>query len=73
MATTLGRSEIEQDRLAAWNSGFIPSLIVITAAQQLAAEFASNRHDTPTDQMKIPSVLQTILRSYRVQSVNRQK
>ena len=33
-------------------------------------EFGSNRPDTPTKHMKSPSVLQTILRSYLVQSVN---
>jgi NTE family protein len=45
-------------------------VIAVSVTAQLAAEFAGNRPDTPSAQMKTPSVLQTILRSYLVQSVN---
>ena len=45
-------------------------VIAVSVTAQLAADFAGNRPDTPTERMKTPSVLQTMLRSYLVQNVN---
>ncbi len=60
-------NNIPADELVRRGCNFV---IAVSVTAHMAAEFASNRPDTPTDQMKTPSALQTILRSYLVQSVN---
>ena len=45
-------------------------VIAVSVTAELEAEFAKNRPDTPTSKMGAASALQTMLRSYRVQSVN---
>jgi len=45
-------------------------VIAVSVTANLTAEFAKNRPDTPTAGMVFPSILQTMLRSYLVQSVN---
>ena len=45
-------------------------VIAVNVTAKLEAEFAKNRPDTPTSKMGSASALQTILRSYLVQSVN---
>jgi predicted acylesterase/phospholipase RssA len=45
-------------------------VIAVSVTARLEHEFAQNRPDTPTSKMTPASILQTILRSYVVQSVN---
>ena len=45
-------------------------VIAVSVTARLEPEFARNRPDTPTSKMASASILQTILRSYVVQSVN---
>jgi NTE family protein len=45
-------------------------VIAVSVTARLEPEFAHNRPDTPTSKMAPASILQTILRSYVVQSVN---
>jgi predicted acylesterase/phospholipase RssA len=45
-------------------------VIAVSVTAQMKAEFASNRPDTPTSNMKSASMLQTIMRTYIVQNVN---
>jgi predicted acylesterase/phospholipase RssA len=45
-------------------------VIAVSVTAELEAEFAKNRPDTPTSKMGAASALQTMLRSYLVQSVN---
>jgi len=45
-------------------------VIAVSVTAHLEQEFAKNRPDTPTSEMSSASALQTILRSYLVQSVN---
>lgn len=45
-------------------------VIAVSVTAKLELEFAKNRPDTPTSEMTSASILQTILRSYLVQSVN---
>ena len=45
-------------------------VIAISVTAKLESRIGPNRPDTPTEQMKSPSTLQTILRSYIVQSKN---
>ena len=45
-------------------------VIAVSVTAHLESEFAKNRLDTPTSKMRSPSTLQTMLRSYLVQSVN---
>ena len=45
-------------------------VIAVSVTAKMEHEFGRNRPDTPTKHMKSPSVLQTILRSYLVQSSN---
>jgi predicted acylesterase/phospholipase RssA len=43
-------------------------VIAVSVTAQMEMEFARNRPDTPKEEMKSPSTLQTILRTYLVQS-----
>ena len=45
-------------------------VIAASVTAHLQSEFANNRPDTPTMKMKSPSTVQTMMRSYLVQSVN---
>ncbi len=45
-------------------------VIAVSVTNKMQHEFARNRPDTPTAKMKRASTLQTVLRSYLVQSVN---
>ena len=45
-------------------------VIAASVTAHLQHEFAENRPDTPTQKMRSPSTLQTMMRSYLVQSVN---
>ena len=45
-------------------------VIAVSVTSGIEPEFASNRPDTPTEQMKSPSLLKTIMRTYIVQNVN---
>jgi predicted acylesterase/phospholipase RssA/CRP-like cAMP-binding protein len=45
-------------------------VIAVSVTAKMEHEFAQNRPDTPTAKMKSASTLQTVLRSYLVQSVN---
>lgn len=45
-------------------------VIAVSVTNKMQHEFAKNRPDTPTSKMKRASTLQTVLRSYLVQSVN---
>ncbi len=45
-------------------------VIAVSVTAKMELEFAHNRPDTPTIQMKRASTLQTVLRSYLVQSTN---
>jgi len=45
-------------------------VIAVSVTAQMKAEFASNRPNTPTSNMKSASMLQTIMRTYVVQNVN---
>ncbi|MEE2826415.1 MAG: cyclic nucleotide-binding and patatin-like phospholipase domain-containing protein [Planctomycetota bacterium] len=45
-------------------------VIAVSVTNKMEHEFANNRPDTPTASMKRASTLQTVLRSYLVQSVN---
>jgi predicted acylesterase/phospholipase RssA/CRP-like cAMP-binding protein len=45
-------------------------IIAVSVTAKMETEFARNRPDTPTHQMRPASVIQTLLRSYLVQSVS---
>jgi predicted acylesterase/phospholipase RssA/CRP-like cAMP-binding protein len=45
-------------------------VIAVSVTAKMETEFVRNRPDTPTHQMRPASVIQTLLRSYLVQSVN---
>jgi NTE family protein len=45
-------------------------VIAVSVTAKMEAAFARNRQDTPTSKMAVPSVLQTMMRSYLVQNVN---
>ncbi len=58
-------NNVPADILAAKGCNFI---IAVSVTAKMEHEFSGNRHDTPSDQIKTPSTLQTILRTYLVQS-----
>ncbi|MEE2781421.1 MAG: cyclic nucleotide-binding and patatin-like phospholipase domain-containing protein [Planctomycetota bacterium] len=60
-------NNVPADVLVAQGCNFVIAVSVTTKMQH---EFARNRPDTPTASMKRASTLQTVLRSYLVQSVN---
>ncbi len=60
-------NNVPADVLVAQGCNFVIAVSVTTKMQH---EFARNRPDTPTACMKRASTLQTVLRSYLVQSVN---
>ncbi len=45
-------------------------VIAVSVTAKMEQEFAGNHPDTPTSKMKSASTLQTIMRTYLVQSVN---
>jgi NTE family protein len=45
-------------------------VIAVSVTAKLESRFGRNRPDTPTEKMRAPSTLQTVLRSYVVQSLN---
>lgn len=45
-------------------------VIAVSVTAKLESKLGNNRPDTPTEQMRSPSTLQTILRSYVVQNMN---
>ena len=45
-------------------------VIAVSVTAKLEPEFARNRPDTPTSDMSSASILQTVMRSFMVQSVN---
>ena len=60
-------NNVPADVLVSRGCNFVIAVSVTTKMQH---EFARNRPDTPTARMKKASTLQTVLRSYLVQSVN---
>ncbi|MCH2180937.1 MAG: patatin-like phospholipase family protein [Mariniblastus sp.] len=60
-------NNVPADVLVSRGCNFVIAVSVTTRMQH---EFAQNRPDTPTAKMKRASTLQTVLRSYLVQSVN---
>ena len=60
-------NNVPADVLVSRGCNFVIAVSVTTKMQH---EFARNRPDTPTAKMKRASTLQTVLRSYLVQSVN---
>jgi NTE family protein len=60
-------NNIPADVLVASGCNFV---IAVSVTAKLEAEFAKNRPDTPTAEMSSASILQTVMRSYVVQSVN---
>ena len=60
-------NNVPADVLVSRGCNFVIAVSVTTKMQH---EFAKNRPDTPTAKMKRASTLQTVLRSYLVQSVN---
>jgi NTE family protein len=56
---------VPADVLATKGCNFV---IAVSVTAKMELEFASNRPDTPTDQMRSASVIQTLLRSYLVQN-----
>jgi NTE family protein len=60
-------NNIPADVLVASGCNFV---IAVSVTAKLEAEFANNRPDTPTAEMSSASILQTVMRSYVVQSVN---
>ena len=58
-------NNVPADILAAKGCNFI---IAVSVTAKMEHEFASNRHDTPAEKVRRPSTLQTILRTYLVQS-----
>jgi predicted acylesterase/phospholipase RssA len=60
-------NNVPADVLVSQGCNFVIAVSVTTKMQH---EFARNRPDTPTANMKRASTLQTVLRSYLVQSVN---
>ena len=45
-------------------------VIAVDVTAHIEHEFAANSPDTPSEKMKTPSILQTVLRTYAVQSHN---
>jgi predicted acylesterase/phospholipase RssA len=45
-------------------------VIAVSVTAKLEARFGKNEPNTPTENMKAPSTIQTVLRSYVVQSMN---
>jgi NTE family protein len=45
-------------------------VIAVSVTSKLESRFGRNRPDTPTEKMRAPSTLQTVLRSYVVQNLN---
>lgn len=60
-------NNIPADVLAASGCNFV---IAVSVTASMEEEFASNRPDTPTSEMKSASAIKTILRTYVVQNVN---
>jgi NTE family protein len=60
-------NNIPADVLAQKGCNFV---IAVSVTAKMEEEFARNRSDTPTSQMKAASTIQTLLRSYFVQSAN---
>lgn len=60
-------NNVPADVLVANGCNFV---IAVSVTASLEQEFAKNRPDTPTSQMKSASVMQTMLRTYVVQNVN---
>jgi len=60
-------NNIPADVLAAKGCTFI---IAVSVTAKMEAEFARNRPDTPISKMRTASTIQTIMRSFLVQSVN---
>lgn len=60
-------NNIPADVLVSQGCNFV---IAVSVTSKMKHEFARNRPDTPTPQMKPASILQTILRSYLVQNVS---
>jgi predicted acylesterase/phospholipase RssA len=56
---------VPADVLAAKGCNFV---IAVSVTANLELEFAKNQPDTPTDQMRSASTIQTVLRSYQVQN-----
>jgi predicted acylesterase/phospholipase RssA len=56
---------VPADVLAAKGCNFV---IAVSVTANLELEFAKNQPDTPTDQMRSASTIQTLLRSYQVQN-----
>ncbi|MCH8148219.1 MAG: patatin-like phospholipase family protein [Planctomycetes bacterium] len=47
-------------------------VVAVSVSSKMRAEFVSNRPDTPTEKMKVPSIRQTLLRWLAVQDQNMQ-
>lgn len=60
-------NNIPADVLVSQGCNFV---IAVSVTSKMKHEFAKNRPDTPTRQMRSASILQTILRSYLVQNVS---
>ncbi len=60
-------NNVPADVLVAKGCNFV---IAVSVTAKMEMEFARNRPDTPVDNMKSPSTLQTILRTYLVQSAS---
>ena len=60
-------NNIPADVLVSKGCNFV---IAVSVTAKMEYEFARNRPETPTDKMKSPWTIQTILRSYVVQSRN---
>ena len=60
-------NNIPADVLVSRGCNFV---IAVSVTAKMEQEFARNRPDTPASKMRSPSTLQTVLRSFLVQSVN---
>ena len=60
-------NNIPADVLVSRGCNFV---IAVSVTAKMEHEFAKNRPDTPSEKMRAPSTLQTVLRSFLVQSVN---
>ena len=60
-------NNIPADVLVSSGCNFV---IAVSVTAKMEQEFAENRPDTPASEMRSPSTLQTVLRSFLVQSVN---
>ena len=58
-------NNVPADVLASKGCNFVIAVDVIAHIEE---EFAANRPDTPAEKMRTPSILQTVLRTYAVQS-----